>query len=156
MQEPSKQQVDLAVDWMKQYQRAKYREKLARAELEQARDGVLRLSHPLQGMPQPTGSHSDRTAQAAERLDLARRACNTAVVRTRMARAAVEQAVAGVEDITLQELLRRRYLLGQTLGQIAREIGMDYRWVRRLHRRAVVRAVPVEVLVPEIQKDKTV
>ena len=155
MQEPSKQQVDLAVDWMRQYQRAQCREKLARAELEQARDGVLRLSHPLQGMPQPTGSHSDRTALAAERLDLARRACSTAAVRTRMAREAVEQAIAGVEDITLQELLRRRYLLGETLGQVAREIGMDYRWVRRLHRRAVVRAVPVEVLVPEVRKAGT-
>lgn len=148
MQEPTKQQADRAIDWLNQYQRAKYREKLAQAELEQARDAALQLSARLDGLPRPMGGHSDKTARAAERLDLARRASRAAAIHTKLAYVQVGHAIAGVEDLTQREILRRRYLLGETLGQIARTIGMDYRWLRRLHRRAAVRAAPVEVTAP--------
>ena len=42
-----------------------------------------------------------------------------------------------IEEERGHEILRRRYLLGQRFEQIAVEMCLEYRWVRRLHKRAV-------------------
>ena len=50
------------------------------------------------------------------------------------------EVVAALDQITDardHEILRRRYLLGQRFEQIAVEMMLEYRWVRRLHKRAV-------------------
>lgn len=42
-----------------------------------------------------------------------------------------------ITDARDQEILRRRYLLGQRFEQIAVEMHLEYRWVRRRHKQAV-------------------
>ena len=42
-----------------------------------------------------------------------------------------------IEDGRYREVLSRRYLRGQSLEAIAVEMGYNYRWIQRLHRRAV-------------------
>ena len=42
-----------------------------------------------------------------------------------------------VADARDHEILRRRYLLGQRFEEIAVEMCLEYRWVRRRHKRAV-------------------
>lgn len=50
----------------------------------------------------------------------------------------IEDAIAGVENSTYRELLRRRYLCNERWEQIAVGMGYDYRWVLRLHGRALL------------------
>ena len=40
-------------------------------------------------------------------------------------------------DARDQEILRRRYLLGQRFEQIAVEMHLEYRWVRRRHKKSL-------------------
>ncbi len=42
-----------------------------------------------------------------------------------------------ITDARDQEILRRRYLLGQHFEQIAVEMHLEYRWVRRRHKQAM-------------------
>ena len=42
-----------------------------------------------------------------------------------------------IVDGRYREVLSRRYLRGQSLEAIAVEMGYNYRWIQRLHRRAV-------------------
>jgi len=50
----------------------------------------------------------------------------------------IEAAIEQVNDGTYRELLRRRYLCCERWEQIAVGMGYDYRWVLRLHGRALL------------------
>ena len=49
----------------------------------------------------------------------------------------IETKIAALEDERQREILRRRYLGGQKWEEIAKEMHLDYRWVLRLHGRAL-------------------
>ena len=49
----------------------------------------------------------------------------------------IEGKIAGIEDGRQREILRRRYIAGQKWEEIAKEMHLDYRWVLRLHGRAL-------------------
>ena len=142
MKKPTREEVTPRVAWLNQYLRARRREQLARQELDQARDAALHLAPAEAGTRHPTGTHSDKTARAAERLDLARRACSAAALNSRLTFRRVSDAISAVEDVNQREILRRRYLLGETLWQISITMDIEYRWLRRLHQRAVLSALP--------------
>lgn len=62
----------------------------------------------------------------------------TAQMRARIQlRDEIEDAIESVPDDRLQLLLRYRYIEGWRLEKIAVEWNYDYRWVRRLHGRAL-------------------
>ena len=52
-------------------------------------------------------------------------------------RAEIERTVKQVEDVRQREILNRRYLYGQKWEKIAEDMCLDYRWVLRLHGRAL-------------------
>ena len=54
----------------------------------------------------------------------------------------METAICAVQDERLREILRRRYILGQTLEKAAEAMTRDYRWTKRLHHRAVEQLAP--------------
>ena len=49
----------------------------------------------------------------------------------------IEQAIENLEDERLKLLLRYRYISGWTWERIAVEMNLEYRWVLRLHGRAL-------------------
>ena len=49
----------------------------------------------------------------------------------------IESAIGQVRDGRLQELLRRRYINGDTWEKVASAMGYQYRWVLALHARAI-------------------
>lgn len=49
----------------------------------------------------------------------------------------IEAAINTVDDITLQTLLRYRYLNGLTWERVAVEMEKTWRWIHRLHSRAL-------------------
>ncbi len=59
----------------------------------------------------------------------------------RLPRAVRREVVAALEQVTNardHEILRRRYILGQNFEQISAEMHIDYRWVRRIHKRSLI------------------
>lgn len=140
MEKTQREQVEEKIQWLSRYRRALRRQELLALDLEQARGTVLCHARPVDGMPKASG-HRDKTERAAERLMRAETRCAAAAADTHRIRAEVQWSISTVFDPTQRELLRRRYLLGQTLTEISEQMHLEYRWVRRLHRKAVLRAV---------------
>lgn len=140
MERTEREQTEEKIQWLSRYRKALRRQQLLAMDLEQARGAVLCHARALDGMPRAEG-HSDRTGRAAERLMRVETRCASAAADTHRIRSEVQWSISTVFDPTQRELLRRRYLLGQTLTEISEEMHLEYRWVRRLHRKAVLRAV---------------
>lgn len=140
MEKTQKELAEEKIQWLSRYRRAVQRQQLLAMDLEQARGAVLCHAPTADGMPRSPG-HSDRTGRAAERLMRAETRCAAAAADTHRIRSEVQWSISTVFDPTQRELLRRRYLLGQTLTEISEQMHLEYRWVRRLHRKAVLRAV---------------
>lgn len=140
MQQMTKYEIDRKIDWLGRYLTARRKAQLAEFAVEEARAAAARTTPVLDGLPRPSG-HSDKVARAAERLAAAESACRAAVADSRQVRAEVEWSISTVGDAVQRELLRRRYLMGQSLTEIAEQMHIEYRWLRRLHRRAAGQAV---------------
>lgn len=140
MDRTQREQTEEKIQWLSRYRKALRRQQLLAIDLEQARGRVLCHAPAVDGMPRASG-HSDRTGRAAERLMQAETRCAAAAADTHRIRSEVQWSISTVFDPTQRELLRRRYLLGQTLTEISEQMHLEYRWVRRLHRKAVLRAV---------------
>lgn len=54
-------------------------------------------------------------------------------------RESIEAAISAVDDERLQLLLRYRYIDGMTWEKIAVTMRLDYRWVLRLHGKALIK-----------------
>lgn len=106
-----------------------------RAKLEAGRLNVLT------GMPR--GGQGDWTATADSLIELEKK--HNARIREmcRLKIAAVD-AVDAVEEARYREVLDLYYLKGLTWEQVATTMGLDLRWVYRLHGRALTR-----IRVPE-------
>ena len=137
------------IAWLDQYRQALRSAKIANDELEIARDAVL--SFPggrLDGMPR-SSSHSDKTALSVERLTEAEQLYDDALEHCRRTRIRVSRVISSVSNANQRELLQRRYLLGQSFAAIADCMHFDYRWIRRLHQRALAAAAKA---IPEKEK----
>lgn len=127
--------------WLRRYQAALRGERLLADEVERLRAEAARVSPLLTGMP-GAGPDPDRLPRAVERILEAQRLLEAQVRRCMALRDEVERAVCAVQDERLREVLRRRYILGQTLEQAAGAMSYDYRWAKRLHRQAVEALCP--------------
>lgn len=140
MEKTQKEQMDEKILWLSRYRKALWRQQLLSMDLEQARDAVLCHAPAADGMPRASG-HSDRTGQAAERLMRTEARYAAAMSDTQRILREVRWSVSTVRNDSQREILRRRYVLGQTLTVISEQMHLEYRWVRRLHQRAVLAAV---------------
>lgn len=83
------------------------------------------------------GNGEDRLQIAVEKIvRLQNRLTQQVIERVRL-REQIEDAIASVEDERLRLLLRYRYIEGWTWEHIAVELLLDYRWVLRLHGKAL-------------------
>ena len=106
-------------------------------ELEMMRDAAERVTACLSGMP-GAGSDPDRLPKAVERIDETRKKLEQQIVDCVERRFAVMQVVAEVQAPDVQEVLRRRYILGQSYGDIADAMGVVLRRVYQIHRAGVL------------------
>lgn len=72
----------------------------------------------------------ERILQTQEQLHEQANACQ-------QVRREIAVTVEQLPDLRERDILRRRYILGQRFEQIAVELRLEYRWTRRLHRRAI-------------------
>ena len=97
----------------------------------------------LTGMPR--GGAKDWTETADRLIELEQRVNAKTRELVRWKLAAID-AIGAVEEARLREVLELYYIDGFTWEQVAQRMGVDLRWVYRLHGKALLRVkVPEEV-----------
>ena len=121
--------------YLRQYVEAKRRETRLLAQIEELRNMKMFPSTKMDGMPKGNG-HNDLSGYMATLdgylIDLERE--RQKAIQTHKT---IHAAVKSVPNATEQEILERRYLMGQGWEKIAVEMNYDYRWTLRLHGRAL-------------------
>lgn len=124
------------VRWLKRYRDALRLEKELREELKDQQTRACKTTAALTGMP-GGGGDGQALPRAVESIVAAQQELQAQINLCGATRREVVAALDLVVDARDHEILRRRYLLGQRFEEIAVEMMLEYRWVRRLHKRAV-------------------
>lgn len=95
-----------------------------------------KITPTLSDMPKG-GGNNDKIAVMTERIDEIDRQISEELDRLARTRAEIEAAIQGVEGGAYREVLERRYIHGEKWEQIAIDMDYDYRWVLRLHGKAL-------------------
>lgn len=130
------------IAWLGQYRASVRREQMLEGELEMMRAAAQRVTVCLTGMP-GAGPDPDRLPKAVERIEETQKKLEQQIEDCVERRFAVMQVVAAVQAPDVQEVLRRRYILGQSYGEIADAMGVVLRRVYQIHRAGVL-ALPLE------------
>ena len=124
------------VRWLRRYRDALKLEVELRQELEAQRAPPCKTTAALTGMP-GGGGDGQALPRAVESIVAAQQELQAQINLCGATRREVVAALDQVTDARDHEILRRRYLLGQRFEEIAVDMMLEYRWVRRLHKRAV-------------------
>lgn len=124
------------VEWLSRYRAALKKEKLLRDELQALRERAAGCGKAFDGVP---GAASDGQSlpRAVESIIKAQQELECQINVCGAIRREVVAAIETVPDDRDQEILRRRYLLGEKWYQIGMELPMNERGVRKRARRAI-------------------
>ena len=125
------------IAWLSQYRAAVNRERMLESELEMLRSDAERVTACMGGMP-GAGPDVNRLPRAVERIDETRKKLEQEIEDCVDRRFEVMRVVAAVAAPDVQEVLRRRYILGQTYPEIADAVGLVLRLVYQIHRAGVL------------------
>lgn len=117
--------------YLRRYQAAKKRAKRIQEEIDELRSSKTSPVGLGDGMPHGSGT-SDLSGYAA-RLDALVRELEAEKEMQMIVYREIRQQIGMVSDATEQEILSRRYLLGQSWEKIAVEMKYSYRHVTKLH-----------------------
>lgn len=122
--------------YLRRYQTAKRRVALIQEEIEELRSSKTSPVGLGDGMPHGSGT-SDLSGYAA-RLDELLRDLEAEREMQMVTYREIRQQIRMVSDATEQEILSRRYLLEQRWEKISVEMNYDYRYVLKLHGKALL------------------
>ena len=91
-----------------------------------------RMTPTYTGMPSGSGS-DDKMAIAMANIIALKDSINGKISERCAERRYIEAAIDSVKNARFRIILRRRYIDGWTLEQIASELHYDYRWIKRMH-----------------------
>ena len=121
--------------YLRRYQTAKRRVGLIQEEIEELRSSKTSPVGLRDGMPHGSGT-SDLSGYAA-RLDELLRELEAEKEMQMVTYREIRQQIGMVPDAIEQEILSRRYLIGQSWEKIAVEMKYSYRHVTKLHGHAL-------------------
>ena len=127
---------DDKIKWLRRYQDSLRRERELEREVEQMETLAARVTPRLSGMP-GGGADGQSLPRAVEGIIRAKQELEAQVNVCKAIRAEVVAALEQITNPRDHEILRRRYVLGQTWEQIAVETFYSYKQVRRRHSRCV-------------------
>ena len=124
------------LEYLQRYQREQRKQKLLELEVEQLQSEAERVTSLLTGVP-GGGSNLNRIPRAVEKILDTKQELQTQVEVCLKARKEITASIEKVEDRQRQEVLCRRYILGQKWERISEDMCLDYRWTLRVHKKAV-------------------
>lgn len=95
-----------------------------------------KITPALTGMPQG-GQNAPKVEQAVVMICETEDQIKERIEQLSNVYVQILKAIESVDDITLQNLLHRRYIDGQTFEEIAYQMHYSWRWIHRLHRKAL-------------------
>lgn len=122
--------------YLRRYQAAKKRAKRIQEEIDALRSSETSPVGLGDGLPHGSGT-SDLSGYAA-RWDELVRELEAEKERQMVTYREIRQQIRMVPDATEREILSRRYLLGQRWEKISVEMNYDYRYVLKLHGKALL------------------
>jgi len=124
------------VAWLRRYLEARRMQRVLAEELTQLQADAERVTPQLTGMPggTPDGQSLPR---AVERIVQAQQELQAQINLCGGIRREVVEVIGQIGDARDHEILRRRYLLGQTWQEIADVMHLELRWVYRRHKKAL-------------------
>lgn len=122
--------------YLRRYQEAKKRAKRIQEEIDALRSSETSPVGLGDGLPHGSGT-SDLSGYAA-RWDELVRELEAEKEMQMVTYREIRQQIRMVSDATEQEILSRRYLLGQRWEKISVEMNYDYRYVLKLHGKALL------------------
>lgn len=126
------------VHWLRRYRDALQLEEELRQGLEDQRSRACKTTAVLTGMP-GGGGDGQTLPRAVESIIAAQQELQAQINLCGATRREVVAVLDQVADERDHEILRRRYLLGQRFEEIAVEMCLEYRWVRRIHKSALAK-----------------
>lgn len=127
---------DEKVRWLHRYQDSLRREQELAEEVEQLRSRACKVTPSLTGMPGGT-SDSQSLPRAVESIVQTQQELQAQINQCGAVRREIVAALEQVSNPRDHEVLRRRYILLQKFEQISVDMNIDYRWVRRIHKKAI-------------------
>ena len=124
------------IRWLRRYGDARRQQRVLEKEIEALRSDAERVTPLLGALPGGAGE-GGRVPRAVEAILEAQEQLRAQCDQCAAVRAEVEAAIARVPGQRDQEILRRRYILGQKWEQVAVEMVIDLRWIYRMHKRVV-------------------
>lgn len=126
-----------AKEFLRQYQEALIDIRNLEAEAEELENMAMSITVGTDGERVQSSSRQDRMAELATKIadieiDIMSR--RTEALRTLQA---VGKVIAAVENKNYRQLLHRRYIEGNTWERIAVAMQHNYRWILRMHGRAL-------------------
>lgn len=122
--------------YLRRYQAAKKRAKRIQEEIDALRSSETSPVGLGDGLPHGSGT-SDLSGYAA-RWDELVRELEAEKEKQMVTYREIRQQISMVPDPTEQEILSRRYLIGQSWEKISVEMNYDYRYVLKLHGKALL------------------
>lgn len=136
------------VRWLHRYQDSLRREQELAEEVEQLRSRACKVTPSLSGMPGGT-SDGQTLPRAVEQILEAQQELQAQIEQCNAIRQKVVNTICSIGNNRDQEILRRRYLLGQKWAEISEEMEIDERWIRRCHS-AIINRLYISFFIPSI------
>ena len=123
--------------WLGRYQAALSYQHMLEDEIEVLRSDAERVTTCMSGMLGRGGPNVDRLPRAVERIEKAQKKLAQQLDSCLEMRMEVMHSIMALGDTAEQEVLRRRYVMGQNFSEIAEAMGVVQRRAYQLHRTAV-------------------
>ena len=123
------------ISYLKQYRSLSMEIDQISEELQRWQDLATRISPSYSDMPHGGGSDKVQTAavEVAELTDKLNQKLHQAI----MVQENIKKLLESLDDIKLRQLMSYRYINGMRWEEIAVRMDFNYRWVLRLHRKAL-------------------
>lgn len=121
--------------WFRSYRYLKSEVERLEEELAEWRSKAEKMTRELSGMPSGSGG-GDKVPACVEKIWELERELNAKLSDIVEQRQAIERAIEALPD-KQKQLMHYRYIDGMKWEKVAVEMNMEYRWVLRIHGRAL-------------------
>ncbi|MBU5419982.1 DUF1492 domain-containing protein [Acetanaerobacterium sp. MSJ-12] len=122
--------------WLSRYRKLGKRVDQKCEELSQWRSRSEKVTSSFSDGPKG-GEEGNRLEETVERIIAIEEELNREIDEMVDIRKEIQAAISSLEDCTLEALMEMRYLGGRSWEEIAVALSYNYRWILRLHKKAI-------------------
>lgn len=125
------------INWLRRYRSRILAVQHLSMELQEIREMAVHITPYLRDMPSAKGANSHKLERSVEKMMQVEEQLALALEIAILEQSEIRQKIEELEGEKEKQVLRAKYLLGQSWAKMADDLYTDERWLRRLHNRAV-------------------